>query len=81
MQHEKTKPAHFALDHRFASRSCFVFSVLWLSVTALERDVPNATMSILVIAEGEEEGGAFQVAKKLKRMSGNEYSVIVLGHL
>ncbi len=39
------------------------------------------TSSILVIAEGEKEGGAFQVAEKLKRMSGNEYRVVVLGHL
>lgn len=39
------------------------------------------TSSIIIVAEGEEEGGAFQIAEKLKEMSGNEYRVVVLGHL
>ncbi len=37
--------------------------------------------SIIVVAEGNEEGGAFEIAEKLKKMSGNEYRVVVLGHL
>lgn len=37
--------------------------------------------SIIVVAEGDEEGGAFKIAEKLKKMSGNEYRVVVLGHL
>jgi 6-phosphofructokinase 1 len=37
--------------------------------------------SIIVVAEGDEEGNAFQIAEKLKTMSGNEYRVVVLGHL
>jgi 6-phosphofructokinase 1 len=36
------------------------------------------TSSIVIVAEGEEAGGAFQVAEKLKAMSGNEYRVVVL---
>jgi 6-phosphofructokinase 1 len=39
------------------------------------------TSSIIIVAEGEKAGGAFAVAKKLKKMSGNEYRVVVLGHL
>ncbi len=37
--------------------------------------------SIIVVAEGDEEGGAFKIAEELKKMSGNEYRVVVLGHL
>ncbi|OGH23537.1 MAG: 6-phosphofructokinase [Candidatus Levybacteria bacterium RIFCSPHIGHO2_01_FULL_41_15] len=39
------------------------------------------TSSIIIVAEGDEEGGAFQIAEKLKQLSGNEYHVVVLGHL
>jgi len=39
------------------------------------------TSSIIIVAEGDEEGGAFEVAGKLKKMSGHEYRVVVLGHL
>ena len=37
--------------------------------------------SIIIVAEGDHEGGAFKVAEKLKKMSGNQYRVVVLGHL
>jgi len=37
--------------------------------------------SILVVAEGDEAGGAVEIAKKLKKISGSEYRVVVLGHL
>ena len=39
------------------------------------------TSSIMVVAEGEKQGGAFQIAEKLKKLSHNEYRVVVLGHL
>ena len=38
-------------------------------------------MSILIVAEGEHEGGAFAVAEKLKARTGFEYRVTVLGHI
>jgi 6-phosphofructokinase 1 len=38
-------------------------------------------MSILVVAEGEHEGGAFAVAEKLKARTGFEARVTVLGHI
>ncbi len=37
--------------------------------------------SIIVVAEGDEEGGAFEVAKKLEEISGRNYKVVVLGHI
>lgn len=36
--------------------------------------------SIVVVAEGDEEGGAFEVAEKLKKISGLSYRVCILGH-
>ncbi len=39
------------------------------------------TSSIIVVAEGHKEGGAFQIAKKLEELSGNKYHVVVLGYL
>lgn len=39
------------------------------------------TSSILVVAEGNELGGAFKLAEELKQMSHNEYRVVILGHL
>lgn len=39
------------------------------------------TSSILIVAEGAWEGGAYAVAGALKKLSGNEYRVCVLGHL
>jgi 6-phosphofructokinase 1 len=38
-------------------------------------------MSILIVAEGGKEGGAFAVAEKLKARTGFEYRVTVLGHV
>ncbi len=37
--------------------------------------------SILVVAEGNNEGTAFEIAKKLKQLCGTEYRVVVLGHI
>ncbi len=39
------------------------------------------TSSIIVVAEGKETGGAFKLAEELKRLSQNEYRVVILGHL
>lgn len=39
------------------------------------------TSSILIIAEGNQEGTAFEVAEKLKKLCGSEYRVVVLGHI
>lgn len=39
------------------------------------------TSSIIIVAEGDEEGGVLQVAERLKSMSGDEYRVVILGHL
>lgn len=41
----------------------------------------NKTSSVVVVAEGEEEGGAFDVAKSLKDLTGYETRVAVLGHI
>lgn len=38
-------------------------------------------MSILIVAEGEHEGGAFAVAEKLKAKTGFDSRVTVLGHI
>ena len=39
------------------------------------------TSSILVVAEGAYPGGAHAVAEELRRLSGNEYRICVLGYL
>jgi len=39
------------------------------------------TSSILVVAEGNHEGNAFEIAEKLKELCGSEYRVVVLGHI
>ena len=39
------------------------------------------TSSILVVAEGDDEGGAFRIAEQLSQRSGCEHRVVVLGHL
>jgi len=39
------------------------------------------TSSILIVAEGTQEGNAFEVAAKLKDICGSDYRVVVLGHI
>lgn len=41
----------------------------------------NKLSSLVIVAEGEEEGGAFDVAKQLKDITGYETRVTVLGHI
>jgi 6-phosphofructokinase 1 len=37
--------------------------------------------AIIIVAEGEEEGGAFSLAEKIKDAAGYDYRVCVLGHI
>lgn len=37
--------------------------------------------NILVVAEGSLHGGAFETAKKLQKVTGHDYKVVVLGHM
>lgn len=37
--------------------------------------------AIIIVAEGEEEGGAFNLAEKIKDAAGYDYRVCVLGHI
>ncbi len=39
------------------------------------------TSSIVIVAEGNHEGSAFEIASKLKKLCGSEYRVVVLGHI
>lgn len=39
------------------------------------------TSSIIVVAEGDEAGGAFEIGEKIKKKIGYEIRVVVLGHL
>jgi len=39
------------------------------------------TSSILIVAEGNHEGNAFEIAEKLKKLCGSDYRVVVLGHI
>jgi 6-phosphofructokinase 1 len=39
------------------------------------------TSSIIIVAEGAEAGGAFQIAEDLRKLSQYEYRVVILGHL
>jgi len=37
--------------------------------------------SIIVVAEGDEEGGAYEIARKIEQQCGQSYHVVVLGHI
>jgi len=39
------------------------------------------TSSILVVAEGNHEGNAYEIGNKLKNLCGSDYRVVVLGHI
>lgn len=39
------------------------------------------TSAIVIVAEGEEAGGAFQIAEKFKAITGVDYRVTILGHI
>jgi 6-phosphofructokinase 1 len=39
------------------------------------------TSSIVIVAEGNQEGSAFEIAAKLKKLCGSDYRVVVLGHI
>lgn len=52
-----------------------------ISKQLCEANLAGKASSLIIVAEGEKEGGAFKIAEKLKKLSGNEYRVVVLGHL
>ncbi|MEM2868979.1 MAG: 6-phosphofructokinase [Thermoplasmata archaeon] len=39
------------------------------------------TSAIVIVAEGEEAGGAFEIARKFRELTGLEYRVTILGHI
>jgi 6-phosphofructokinase 1 len=39
------------------------------------------TSNIMVVAEGDDEGGAFEIGAKIKERTGFDYRVVVLGHI
>jgi 6-phosphofructokinase 1 len=50
-------------------------------VTRLRRSMDRGKRShIIIVAEGEEAGGAFGVAQRVGAMLDNEYRVVILGH-
>lgn len=52
-----------------------------LSRRLIEGKRKGKTSSIVIVAEGEEEGNAFQIAEKLKKVCQIESRVVVLGHV
>jgi len=55
------------------------------NVQALREDLESfkgvKSSAIIIVAEGEEEGGAFSLAEKIKDAAGYDYRVCVLGHI
>ena len=55
------------------------------NVEALREDLESfkkvKSSAIIIVAEGEEEGGAFSLAEKIKDAAGYDYRVCVLGHI
>jgi 6-phosphofructokinase 1 len=55
------------------------------NVEALREDLETLkrvkSSAIIIVAEGEEEGGAFSLAEKIKDAAGYDYRVCVLGHI
>jgi len=47
----------------------------------LEQYKKVKSSAIIIVAEGEEEGGAFSLAEKIKDTAGYDYRVCVLGHI
>jgi 6-phosphofructokinase 1 len=55
------------------------------NVDALKEDLEASkqakSSAIIIVAEGEEEGGAFSLAEKIRDAAGYDYRVCVLGHI
>ena len=55
------------------------------NVDALREDLETLkkvkSSAIIIVAEGEEEGGAFSLAEKIRDAAGYDYRVCVLGHI
>jgi 6-phosphofructokinase 1 len=47
----------------------------------LEGRRKGKTSAIVVVAEGEEAGGAFEIAKRFQKLTGLDYRVTILGHI
>jgi len=47
----------------------------------MEGRLKGKTSYIIIVAEGDEEGGAFEISHKLHKITGLEYKVCVLGHI
>jgi 6-phosphofructokinase 1 len=56
------------------------------NMTACAREIVEGrkqgkTSAIVVVAEGEEAGGAFEIAKRFQKLTGLDYRVTILGHI
>ncbi len=47
----------------------------------LEASKSHKSSALIIVAEGEDEGGAFSLAEKVKDAAGYDYRVCVLGHI
>jgi len=47
----------------------------------MEGRISGKTSYIIIVAEGDEEGDAFEISHKLRKITGLEYKVCVLGHI
>jgi 6-phosphofructokinase 1 len=47
----------------------------------IEGRLKGKTSYIIIVAEGNEEGDSFEIARKLNRLTGLEYKICVLGHI
>ncbi|MFC1563268.1 6-phosphofructokinase, partial [candidate division KSB1 bacterium] len=47
----------------------------------MEGRISGKTSYIIIVAEGDEEGDAFEISHKLNRITGLEYKICVLGHI
>jgi 6-phosphofructokinase 1 len=48
---------------------------------ALARSKKQKSSAVIIVAEGEDAGGAFKLAEKIKDAAGYDYRVCVLGHI
>ncbi len=48
----------------------------------IERGIARGkTSSIIIVAEGDDAGNAFEIARKVRKLTGSDYRVCVLGHV
>ena len=56
-------------------------SIATLGKRLLASEKKGKLSNILIVAEGSTHGGAFETAKKLQKVTGHDYRVVVLGHM